>query len=238
MKLKKWDALPLEMQTEEVRKYYDILEAKKCSLFLKRLFDIMASASMLVVLFPFFCVLAFLIKVDSPGPVFYRQERITQYGKVFRIHKFRTMVVNADRIGTQVTVKDDERITKIGRVIRKYRLDEVSQLIDVFFGTMTFVATRPEVTKYVEKYTPEMKATLLLPAGVTSLASIYFKDEAEMLNGLEDTDKIYIEKILPMKMYYNLKQVKEFSLKQDILTLFRTVLAMFGKEYNGKINRE
>lgn len=228
----KWEKLPREMQTDEVRKYYDILRKKNFSLFWKRVFDIFVSALMLIVLSPLFLVLAIAIKIDSKGPVFYRQERVTQYGKRFRIFKFRSMVVDADK-GSQVTVDQDSRITRMGRLIRKCRLDEVSQLIDVFRGTMTFVGTRPEVPKYVAEYTPEMTATLLLPAGVTSLASIYYKDEAELLNGAEDTDKVYIEKILPAKMYYNLKAIGRFGFWRDIKTIFMTVFAVLGKEYKG-----
>ena len=228
----KWEKLPAEMQTDEVRKYYDILRKKNFSLFWKRVFDIFVSALMLIVLSPLFLVLAIAIKIDSKGPVFYRQERVTQYGKYFRIFKFRSMVVNADK-GSQVTVNQDSRITRMGKLIRKCRLDEVSQLIDVFRGVMTFVGTRPEVPKYVSEYTPEMIATLLLPAGVTSLASIYYKDEAELLNGAEDTDKVYIEKILPAKMYYNLKAIEKFGFWRDIKTMFMTVFAVLGKEYKG-----
>ena len=228
----KWEKLPREMQADEVRKYYDILRKKNFSLFWKRVFDIFVSALMLIVLSPLFLVLAIAIKIDSKGPVFYRQERVTQYGKRFRIFKFRSMVVDADK-GSQVTVDQDSRITRMGRLIRKCRLDEVSQLIDVFRGTMTFVGTRPEVPKYVAEYTPEMTATLLLPAGVTSLASIYYKDEAELLNGAEDTDKVYIEKILPAKMYYNLKAIEKFGFWRDVKTMFMTVFAVLGKEYKG-----
>ena len=228
----KWEKLPREMQTDEVRKYYDILRKKNFSLFWKRVFDIFVSALMLVILSPLFLVLAIAIKIDSKGPVFYRQERVTQYGKHFKIFKFRSMVVNADK-GSQVTVDQDSRITRMGRLIRKCRLDEVSQLIDVFRGTMTFVGTRPEVPKYVANYTPEMMATLLLPAGVTSLASIYYKDEAELLNGAEDTDKVYIEKILPAKMHYNLKAIEKFGFWRDVKTMFMTVFAVLGKEYKG-----
>lgn len=232
MLIRKWESLPPEMQTDEVRKYYDILRKKNFSLFFKRVFDISVSALMLIVLSPLFLVLAIAIKIDSKGPVFYRQERVTQYGKHFRIFKFRSMVVNADK-GSLVTVDHDSRITKVGKFIRKCRLDEICQLIDVFRGTMTFVGTRPEVPKYVEQYSPEMTATLLLPAGVTSLASVYYKDEAELLNAAEDTDKIYVEKILPAKMYYNLKAIEKFGFWRDIKTMFMTVFAVFGKEYKG-----
>lgn len=232
MLIRKWEKLPADMQTAQVRKYYEILRKKNVSLFFKRVFDVVVSAIMLVILSPLFLILAIAIKIDSRGPVFYRQERVAQYGKRFRIFKFRSMVENADK-GSQVTVDHDLRITRVGKLIRKCRLDEISQLIDVFRGTMTFVGTRPEVPKYVERYTPEMKATLLLPAGVTSLASIYYKDEAELLDGAEDTDKVYVDKILPAKMYYNLKAIERFGFWRDIKTMFMTVFAVLGKEYNG-----
>ena len=230
MKIIKWEQLPQEMQTEEVRKYYDILKKKKVSLFFKRAFDLVMSVIALIVLSPVYLILAIAIKIDSPGPVFYRQERVTQYGKRFRIHKFRTMVQNADK-GSQVTVNNDSRITRVGKVIRDCRLDEIAQLIDVIQGTVTLVGVRPESPKYVAAYTDEMMATLLLPAGVTSLASIYYKDEAKLLDGVEDTDKVYIEKILPGKMYYNLNGIEQFSFWSDIKVMFMTVFAVLGKEY-------
>ena len=230
MILTKWEKLPPEMQTEEVRPYYDILRKKRFGLFCKRVFDIIVSLILLILLSPVFIILAIAIKIDSKGPVFYRQVRITQYNKKFRIFKFRSMVQNADR-GSQVTVSGDARITRVGKVVRKCRLDELSQLIDVLRGKMTFVGTRPEVPKYTEQYTPVMMATLLLPAGVTSLASIYYKDEAELLDAAEDTDKVYVEDILPAKMYYNLKE--NFSFFGDIKVMFMTVFAVLGKDYRG-----
>lgn len=238
MRLIKWEKLPAEMQVEEVRKYYDVLRKKKFSLFLKRVFDVFVSLLMLILLSPLFLILAIAIKIDSKGPVFYRQVRVTQYGKHFRIFKFRTMVQNADKIGSQVTVNNDSRITRVGKLIRKCRLDEICQLIDVFRGTMTFVGTRPEVPKYVEKYTPEMLATLLLPAGVTSLASICYKDEDTLLDGAEDVDTVYVENVLPDKMRYNLAAVKRFSFWYDIKTMFMTVFAVLGKEYNLQVEEE
>ena len=232
MKLIKWDELPQQLRTDEVRKYYDILAKKKASLFFKRMFDIVVSAIMLVLLSLVFLILAIAIKLDSKGPVFYRQTRVTQYGKTFRIFKFRSMVQNADK-GSLVTIGNDSRITRVGKFIRKCRLDEVCQLIDVFRGTMTFVGTRPEVQKYVDCYTPEMMATLLLPAGVTSLASIYYKDEAELLDKAEDTDKVYVEKVLPGKMYYNLKEIEKFGFWSNIKVMFMTFFAVLGKKYEG-----
>ena len=231
MILKKWEDLPEQLRTDAVRPYYEILKKKQASLIAKRFLDIVASACMLLIASPVFLILAIAIKLDSPGPVFYRQERVTQYGKTFRIFKFRTMVSNADKIGTQVTVGNDSRITRVGKLIRKCRLDEVSQLIDVFRGAMTFVGTRPEVPKYVAAYTPQMMATLLLPAGVTSLASIMYKDEDQLLSGAEDVDKTYIEDVLPGKMRYNLKAIETFGFWGDIKTMFMTVFAVLGKEY-------
>lgn len=234
MMVKKWEKLPPELQTEAVRPYYTILRKKNLSLFFKRLFDIVVSFLMLVVLSPFFLILAIAIKIDTKGPVFYRQWRVTQYGKKFRIFKFRTMVQNADKIGTQVTVGNDVRITRVGRVIRKLRLDEICQLIDVLRGTMTFVGTRPEAVKYVEAYTDEMWATLLLPAGVTSETSIYYKDESALLEKAEDADKCYVEEILSEKMKFNLASIKKFGFWRDIKVMFMTVFAVLGKEYKAK----
>ncbi|MBQ3542133.1 MAG: sugar transferase [Oscillospiraceae bacterium] len=231
MILKKWEALPDDLRTDAVRPYYESLQKKQLSLVCKRLFDILVSAVMLLILLPVFLILAVAIKLDSPGPVFYRQVRVTQYGKRFRIFKFRSMVANADKIGTQVTVGNDSRITRMGKLIRKCRLDELCQLIDVFRGTMTFVGTRPEVPKYVDAYTPEMMATLLLPAGVTSLASILYKDEDRLLEDAEDVDTLYIRDVLPGKMGYNLRSVRNFRFWGDIKIMFMTVFAVLGKEY-------
>lgn len=228
MILRKWEELPDTLRIDAVRPYYDMLAAKRRALVLKRCFDIVVSAIMLVILSPVFLILAIAIKLDSPGPVFYRQVRVTQYGKEFRIFKFRSMVSNADKIGSQVTVENDSRITRVGRLIRKCRLDEICQLIDIFRGTMTFVGTRPEVPKYVAEYTPEMMATLLLPAGVTSLASIMYKDEDALLSGATDVDKTYVEEVLPGKMHYNLKGIVQFSFWDDIKTMVMTVFAVLG----------
>ena len=220
------------MQNEEVWYYYDLLCKKSFSLGLKRVFDVVVSAIMLVCLSWLFLILAIAIKIDSPGPVFYRQERVTRYGKKFKIHKLRTMVNNADKKGTLVTVKNDSRVTRVGQLIRKCRLDEVSQLIDVFEGSMSFVGTRPEVQKFVDAYSPVMMATLLLPAGVTSEASILYKDEDRLLDGAEDVDTVYIEKVLPGKMYYNLRSIEKFNFSYEIRTMFKTLFAVCGKDYS------
>ena len=226
MILRKWDKLPPEMQIPEVKVYYDILKKRKFSLLMKRLFDIAVSLTLLILLSPVFAILAIAIKLDSKGPVFYRQTRVTRYGEEFRIFKFRSMVTDADK-GSLLTIGGDSRITRTGRFIRKYKLDEFSQLIDVLRGTMTFVGTRPEVPKYVEKYTPEMLATLLLPAGITSEASIYYKDENELLDAAEDVEKTYLEVVLPDKMKYNLAAIKSFSFIDDIKVMILTALAVF-----------
>ncbi len=219
------------MQTEELRRYYELLEKKQLTLKMKRGFDIIASLSLLLLLSPVFLTLGIAIRVDSEGPVFYRQERVTQYGRRFRIHKFRSMVSGADRKGSLVTVHNDARVTRVGRVIRKYRLDEIAQLIDVLEGNMSFVGPRPEVPKYVACYTPEMMATLLLPAGITSEASIRYKDEDRLLDGAEDVDRVYVEQVLPEKMKLNLASLEKLSLREDLMTMLRTVSAVSGKEY-------
>lgn len=232
MSWKKWDELPDFMRISEVRPYWDILNKKHVHMILKRIFDF-ASAVILLIIFAIpMLVIAIMIKFDSFGPVFYRQERVTSYGKHFKIHKFRTMVYNADQIGTAVTVGDDNRVTKVGSRLRRLRLDELPQLIDIILGDMSFVGTRPEALKYVEKYKPEFFATLLMPAGITSEASIRYKDEDRLLKGTDDIDRLYVEKILSAKMKWNLESIKRFSFFREILTMFRTVVAVLGKNYN------
>lgn len=224
--LREWNELPKYMRTEEVRPYYEYLKKKKLSLITKRTFDAIVASVMLLILSPLLIIISILILKDSKGGIFYRQERVTQYGRKFRIFKFRTMVVDADKVGTQVTVQNDARITKIGEKLRKYRIDEIPQLINIILGDMTFVGTRPESPYYVKYYTKEMFATLLLPAGVTSEASILYKDEAELLEKAEDVDKVYIEKILLEKMRYNLDSIQKFSFCREVGTMIRTVLAV------------
>lgn len=227
MLLRKWNDLPEFMRTKEVRKYYDILSRRRTSLCLKRMFDVTAALLLLVILCPFMLVIAVMIKTDSRGPVFFRQERVTQYGRIFKIFKFRTMVDKADRMGALITTEADSRITRVGALLRKVRLDELPQLINVLRGDMTFVGTRPEVRRYVDAYTNEMNATLLLPAGITSQASIRYKDEDALLAGAEDVDDVYIKKVLPGKMRYNLRSIRHFSCFSDIITMIQTVIAVF-----------
>lgn len=221
------------MQTPEVERYYNILKRKKAQLLIKRIADVLISGVLLVLLSPVFAVTALAIKLDSRGPVFYRQVRVTQYAERFSIFKFRSMVTDADK-GIQLTVNNDSRITRTGRFIRRLKIDELSQLIDVFRGKMTFVGTRPEVPKFVEKYTDEMMATLLLPAGITSLASVYYKDENQLLDAADDPEGMYLETVLPDKMYYNLKAIEEFGLVEELKILIMTVLAVIGMDFAKK----
>ncbi len=232
MILRNWEDLPSFMKCEEVRKYYDILSRKKGQLWAKRIFDIVVALMLLAILFIPMLVIAVMVKLDSPGPILYRQERVTTYGKKFKIHKFRTMVNNADKIGSAVTIGNDSRITRVGAKIRHLRLDELPQLIDVIKGDMSFVGTRPEAVKYVKKYKKEYFATLLMPAGITSEASIRYKDEDKLLNGADDVDKVYVNQVLPDKMKWNLESIERFRFLREILTMLRTVAAVLGKDYN------
>lgn len=231
-KFPEWDDLPKFMRNDEIKLYYNVLMKRKVSLYLKRAFDFSVAAVMLTVLSIPMAVIAVGIKLDTPGPVFYKQERITTYGRKFRIHKFRTMVDNAEKLGTSVTVNNDKRITKMGQRLRDLRLDELPQLIDVLQGNMSFVGTRPEAVKYVKQYTSEMFATLLLPAGITSEACIRYKEEYKLLDAADDVDKVYVEEVLPAKMVWNLESVRRFRFLREILTMFRTVFAVLGKDYN------
>ncbi len=229
--LTKWENLDSKLRNDDVRRYYDILAEKKVSLFFKRIFDIVMSLVMIIILSPVLLLISIWIKIDSDGPAFYRQVRVTKNNKEFRIFKFRTMVQNADKVGSLITTSSDSRITRVGDKIRKLRLDELPQLFNIFVGDMTFVGTRPEVRKYVDKYTDEMMATLLLPAGVTSLASVKFKDEDEIIEekmqGGMTLDEAYVKYVLPQKMQYNLETIKQFSLIVEIKLMFKTVAEVF-----------
>jgi lipopolysaccharide/colanic/teichoic acid biosynthesis glycosyltransferase len=229
--LRKWEDLPEFMRIPEVRPYWEILNKRRGELVLKRIFDLIVALILLIILAIPMLIIGVWVKLDSQGPVFYRQERITTYGQHFRIHKFRTMVFNADRIGTAVTVGEDPRITKVGYKLRHLRLDELPQVFDVIAGTMSFVGTRPEAVGYVERYQPVFNATLLMPAGITSEASIRYKDEDKLLDVADDVDDVYVKQILPTKMKWNLESIEQFRFSREILTMLRTVLAVLGKNY-------
>lgn len=229
--LKQWDDLPEFMRTSEVRYYWEILNKRRGQLVAKRFFDLIFAVLLFSILAIPMAVIALMIKIEDSGPVLYRQERVTRYGKLFRIHKFRTMIINADKIGTAVTVGEDPRITSVGRKLRKLRLDELPQVIDVIVGDMSFVGTRPEAVRYVDKYKSEWNATLLMQAGITSEASIRFKDEDKLLDGATDVDKVYVEKVLPKKMKWNLESIRQFYFFRELLIMLRTVFAVCGKDY-------
>ena len=227
MKFIKWEFLPEFMKNESVKVYFNILRKKKFGLILKRVFDFLFSFLGILILVPFFIIMSSIIKISSKGPVFFLQKRITQFGREFKIIKFRTMVTHAEQLGPQITSNNDSRITKLGSFLRKFRIDEIPQLFNILIGDMSFVGTRPEVLKYVKCYSDEMMATLLLPAGVTSKASIEYKNESLLLNKAQELDKTYIEVILPQKMEINLLALKEFSFLQDISIIIRTIVNIF-----------
>lgn len=227
MLLPRYSTLSKQMQNDEVLKYYNILSKRTGSLILKRISDIICALLLIVILAVPMLIVAVCVKADSPGPVFFRQRRVTTGGKVFSIFKFRTMYVNDNAKNAQVTSGTDSRITKTGRTLRKLRLDEMPQLFNVLSGDMTFVGTRPEVERYVEKYTPEMYATLLMPAGITSMTSIKYRNEEEILEKADDVEKAYIEQILPDKMKYNLEYIEKFNFFYDIYIMLLTVVKVF-----------
>lgn len=225
-----FEKLPRKLQCDEVKKYYEILDKKRPSLVMKRVMDIILSLIIIILLILPMAVIAIIIKLTSEGPVLYKQVRVTTNNRRFKIWKFRTMTVGADQKGALVTSANDNRVTGIGKTLRKFRLDELPQAFHVLSGKMSFVGTRPEVVKYVERYTPEMMATLLMPAGITSLASIRFKDEDAMIGDVSDpdeVDRIYVEEILPKKMEYNLEYLSRFGFRRDIHLMFSTVKQVF-----------
>ena len=230
MQLRKWNELPKFMRTREVRKYYNIVNKRRASLMVKRLFDIVVASIMLAVLALPMLIIAILIKCDSRGPVFFRQERVTQYGRIFKIYKFRTMVVNANELGASVTVDNDRRITRMGKLLRKIRADEFPQLFNILAGDMTLVGTRPEVPEYVKQYSKEMYATLLLPDGLTSRTSIAYKDEDKILGNAANPDKAYVEEVLTAKMKYNLEALRKFGFAEDCRVLWDTFESVVGSE--------
>ena len=224
----KWDELPQEMQLSEVKPYYQLVSRRKGSLIFKRCLDLFLAVVLLILTSPLFLILSIWIKLDSKGPVIYKQVRVTQYNRHFKIWKFRTMVTDADKKGSLVTSANDSRITKVGNFIRRVRLDELPQLVNVLKGEMSFVGTRPEVPRYTEQYSPEMIATLLLPAGVTSLASINYKDEDAIISQMTakgmTVDQAYVERVLPEKMHFNLAYLRDFNFFGDIKIMFQTVV--------------
>ena len=203
-----------------------VLEKRKLQLVLKRAMDIIISGGALAVIWPLLLLIALAIKIDDPGPVFYRQVRVGKDGKEFRIFKFRTMVVDADKKGLAITVGRDNRITRMGRILRKTKLDELAQLINVFTGEMSFGGPRPEVPKYVNMYTPYQRQVLLVRPGITDYASIAYRNENDMLEGAEDPEKMYIDVIMPDKIELNMKYLREISPLADIRLILSTIIAV------------
>lgn len=230
MYVKQFEKLPSDFQKDEIRPYFDYLQTKRGSLIAKRGLDIFVALLVLTVLSPIMILAGILVKLTTKGPLFYLQERVGLYGKTFHIYKFRTMVVNADKIGAQITVGEkDPRITKVGHILRTTRIDEFPQMLNVLKGDMTIIGTRPEVPRYVNEYTDEMKATLLMQPGASGVASIAYRYENEMLKDKEDPEQYYIETILPDKMRINLDYLKKFSIWQDLWLMLRTVGCVFHK---------
>lgn len=202
----------------------------KMKLFWKRFLDIVVSLLGILITSPILLVVGILIKLTSKGPVLYRQERIGRNGVTFRILKFRTMVVNADAKGLKITVGGDKRITGVGKVLRKTKLDELPQLFNVLFGQMSLVGPRPEVAEYVELYTEEQRTVLSVRPGITDYASVCFRNENEILAQAEDPQKEYIEHIMPLKLRYNQKYIQEMGIFTDLKIIFLTAYVIFGGE--------
>lgn len=221
---KHFKTLPQEFQNEECEKYYSIIKSRYFAYILKRIFDYLVGLILLILLIIPIAVIAIIVKCGSKGPVMFRQVRVGKYGKTFEIFKFRTMITEQPKGATQITVGDDPRITKAGKVLRKYRLDELPQIFNIIKGDMSFVGTRPEVPKYVEHYADYMMATLLLEPGITGVASIEFKDESELLGASNNPEKTYIEDILPKKMSLSLSYIPKLSPIYDIKLMINTVI--------------
>lgn len=203
-----------------------VLSKRRGRLVLKRMMDIAVSAVALCVLWPLYLIIALAIVIDDPGPVFYRQVRVGRGGKPFRIFKFRSMVVDADKKGLEITVGNDRRITRVGAFLRKTKLDELAQLINVLCGQMSFVGPRPEVPRYVEMYTPYQRQVLLVRPGITDYASIAYRNENDLLDAAQDPERMYIEQIMPAKIELNMKYLREISPAADIRLILKTVEAV------------
>ena len=203
-----------------------LLARRRPQLIAKRVMDIAISAAALCVLWPVFLLIALAIVIDDPGPVFYRQVRVGRGGRPFRIFKFRTMVVDADKKGLSITVGRDSRITRVGAFLRKTKLDELAQLLNVLCGQMSFVGPRPEVPRYVELYTPYQRQVLLVRPGITDYASIAYRNENDLLAGADDPERMYIETIMPDKIELNMRYLREISPLADVRLILKTIIAV------------
>lgn len=200
------------------------IEKKKLNFVCKRVFDFTASLLGLLILSPILLVTAIFIKIDSRGPIFFKQKRVGKNKKTFEIYKFRTMVTDAEKMGKQITVGNDRRITRIGKVIRKCKLDELPQLINVLKGEMSLVGPRPEVPRYVELYDEYQEQILLVKPGITDYASIKFINENEILGASSDPEEEYIKEIMPNKIELNMQYINNFSIFEDIRLILKTIL--------------
>lgn len=227
MLIKSYEYLPNQMQTQMVKVYYDLLSKKKKTLVIKRIIDIVLCGIITIISSPFLIIFALLIKLTSKGPVVFKQQRVGKDMKMFNIYKFRTMEKEASKKGGEITTNNDSRITTFGKFLRKINMDEMPQLFNVLKGDMSIIGTRPEVLSYVNEYSQEMFATLLLPPGMLSLASVFYKDENAMLKDVSDVHKVYVEKILPDKMQYNLQYLKTISIKEDFKLIGKSIACMF-----------
>ncbi len=222
--------LPRRMQNKAVFRYAEILQRRRASLVWKRILEWLAAFLAFAATLPFFLLICLLVKCTSGGPVFFKQERIGQNGRPFYILKFRTMTADADRFGLQLTTRNDQRITRFGALLRSTNLDEMPQLLHVLSGKMSVVGTRPEVRRYVEQYTDEMMATLLLPPGMLSNASVKYKEENRLLSSEDDPERVYLKRILPDKMRFNLDYLPRAGVMEDLKIIGRSIACVFKKE--------
>lgn len=230
MFITRFEELPKEMQNSAVKEYAVLLSGKKGTLLAKRILEFLLCGLVFLITLPLFLAIAAGVGLTSEGPVFFRQERVGRDMKPFFILKFRTMIKDADRQGIQLTTGNDSRITGFGRLLRKTNLDEMPQILNVLKGEMSIIGTRPEVRRYVAHYTDEMYATLLLAPGMLSDASVKYKDENSLLTGVENPQEIYLRKILPDKMRYNLAYLKNISVNTDIHIIFNSICCAFSRE--------
>lgn len=217
----------IESDQEHLLNIDTILQQKRLQLILKRIFDIVVSFVGLVILSPLFLILAIAIARDSKGPVFFKQTRVGRNEVPFKIYKFRTMVEDAEARGMQLTVGDDSRITKVGTFLRKTKIDELPQLINVFKGEMSFVGPRPEVPKYVGLYTEDQRQVLMVRPGITDLASIEYRNESELLATADNPEKVYIEEVMPRKIELNKEYIRNMSLVSDMRIILKTIAVLY-----------
>lgn len=189
----------------------------------KRVFDLFFSLLGVAILLPLFIAIAIWIKIDSPGTIFFRQVRIGRFGREFKIYKFRTMIQGAEKLGKQITIANDRRVTSSGRFLRKYKLDELPQLFNVIKGEMSLVGPRPEVPKYVALYTSEQRRVLEVLPGITDLASMKFHNESELLQDMNNSENFYIHEIMPRKLELNMEYITRFSLVFDLVIILKTL---------------